>query len=168
MNILKKLSAKSLPLALIIILAGLVGGLAEILWVMSYSMFSATSGVEVARQVTASVFPAAASLPHAPLLGVGIHLVLSLLLAAGFVFAVWVPLLCHHNPATIWLSTIAALTGVWLINFLVVLPVINPTFVELMPYAVTLVSKIMFGLAMGWVLCLFHNSSSRLFICTSR
>jgi hypothetical protein len=37
------------------------------------------------------------------------------------------------------------------INFFLILPVVNPDFVTLMPYAVTLASKLGFGIAMGWV-----------------
>lgn len=37
------------------------------------------------------------------------------------------------------------------INFLVLLPVVNPRFVTRMPYAATLVSKALFGAAMGGV-----------------
>ena len=37
-------------------------------------------------------------------------------------------------------------------NFLVLLPLLNPHFPLLMPYAVTLTSKLLFGAAMSWVL----------------
>jgi hypothetical protein len=36
---------------------------------------------------------------------------------------------------------------VWAVNFFVVLPVINPQFVDLVPYAISLVSKVLFGVA---------------------
>jgi hypothetical protein len=47
------------------------------------------------------------------------------------------------------LSDVAA--AIWAINFFVILPVVNAEFVTLMPYAVTLASKLGFGVAMGWV-----------------
>jgi hypothetical protein len=42
---------------------------------------------------------------------------------------------------------LAALIGVWAVNFFVVLPIISPEFALLVPYSVSLVSKVLFGLA---------------------
>jgi hypothetical protein len=42
---------------------------------------------------------------------------------------------------------LAALTCVWAINFFVVLPVIDPAFILLVSYPVSLISKLLFGLA---------------------
>jgi len=39
------------------------------------------------------------------------------------------------------------LIGVWAVNFFVVLPSIDPDFIHLVPYSVSLVSKVLFGLA---------------------
>jgi hypothetical protein len=47
---------------------------------------------------------------------------------------------------------VAALVGVWALNFLFVLPAVNPSFVTLMPYAATLLSKALFGAVMATVL----------------
>jgi hypothetical protein len=41
---------------------------------------------------------------------------------------------------------------VWAVNFLVVLPVLNPAFIVLLPDSVTLFSKMLFGTAMALVL----------------
>jgi hypothetical protein len=40
-----------------------------------------------------------------------------------------------------------SLAAVWAINFFIVLPVISPGFVHLLPYAITLASKLAFGVA---------------------
>jgi len=45
----------------------------------------------------------------------------------------------------------AALVAIWATNFFLILPAINPDFVTLMPYTVTLISKLGFGITMGWV-----------------
>lgn len=45
----------------------------------------------------------------------------------------------------------AALVGIWAINVFVILPMVNADFVTLMPYTITLTSKLGFGIAMGWV-----------------
>jgi hypothetical protein len=46
-----------------------------------------------------------------------------------------------------FLATVAALIGVWAINFFVVLPAVSPGFVALLPLAVSFVSKMLFGIA---------------------
>jgi predicted neutral ceramidase superfamily lipid hydrolase len=50
------------------------------------------------------------------------------------------------------LAGAGALATVWAINFFVLLPILNPAFVILMPYSVSLMSKLLFGASMGWVL----------------
>jgi hypothetical protein len=44
-----------------------------------------------------------------------------------------------------------ALATVWAVNFLVALPYLNPGFVNLLPYSVTLVSKLLFGVSAAMV-----------------
>ena len=136
----------------LVLLAGVGGGLAEVLWVVFYAALTPISAIEVARQITASVFPAFASAAVAPLLGVGIHLLLSLLLAIAFAFIVWLPFARFYGMAGTMISALVVLVSIWAVNFFIVLPVLNPAFVTLMPYPVTLISKILFGLAMASVL----------------
>lgn len=131
--------------------AGLAGGAAEVLWVAAYSMVVGPDVSVVARQVTASVWPALADASGAAWLGLGIHLGLSLLLAAGFV-RVAGRLLVHRPVAMVFATAAAALAAVWAVNFLLILPVLNPAFVELLPYSVTFASKLLFSAAMAGVL----------------
>ena len=134
------------------LLAGLSGGVAEVAWVGLYSNATETSGMIVAQQITASVAPGAAGLAVAPLLGVAIHMLLSAVLGLAFAATIW-RLAAPRLGAAAFLTTAAvSLALVWAINFLVVLPALNPTFVTLMPYGITLVSKVLFGIAMGAVL----------------
>jgi len=136
----------------LIALGGLAGGAAEVLWVTLYAAIGDVSAAEVARQVTASLYPAAAEWSSAPALGVAIHMVLALALAA--VCAPFLTRLArrHAAAAAITLAALLALTLVWAVNFFVVLPALNPDFITLMPYAATLASKMLFGLAMAAVL----------------
>ena len=129
------------------LLAGTAGGSAEILWIAAYTRVTQTSGIDVAREVTATLFPAAAELATAPLLGIAIHMGLSLVL--GLVLA---KMLLGFARGSLMSAALAALACVWALNFLVVLPVANPAFVMLMPLAVTLASKLLFGAALGWTL----------------
>ena len=134
------------------LLAGLSGGAAEVAWVSLYSNATATSGMIVAQQVTASVVPAAAALPSAPILGIAIHMLLSVVLGVAFAATIW-RLAAPRLGAAAFLATAAgSLALVWAINFFVVLPMLNPAFVTLMPYGITLASKVLFGIAMGSVL----------------
>ena len=140
------------------LLAGLAGGLAEVLWVTLYSSTTATSGIAVARQVTASVWPAATAWGSAPALGIAIHLLLSIALGIAFAATIWRLTAPRFGAAAFMATAAASLALVWAINFFVVLPALNPAFVTLLPYGVTLASKVLFGIAMGSVLL---NSSPR-------
>ena len=135
-----------------IFIAGMSGGLAEILWIVFYSSLSGLSSIEVARQVTASIFPAMVNSTWAPVLGVGIHLALSVVLAFAFVRLVWAPLANRRGLITRLAVAVITLVLVWTLNFFIILPGLNASFVILMPYTVTLFSKILFGLAMAWPL----------------
>lgn len=140
-----------------VVLAGLAGGLAEIAWIALYSLGGSITPVEVARQLTASVFPGAASGPLAPWAGVGLHMLLAWLLAAGFVAGLWSFFRGWPGTMTIWISALATLALVWAFNFLVLLPAMGSGFAHLMPYAITLSSKALFAVAMAAVL----NSHSK-------
>lgn len=135
-----------------VLLAGLAGGAAEVLWVTLYSGISATSGQTIARQVTATFWPPAADWAFAPALGIAIHMALALALAAALV-----PLLLrfaaqYPAPGAVMAGATAALALVWAVNFFLVLPVLNPAFVTLLPYGATLISKLLFGVTMAWML----------------
>ena len=136
----------------LIMLAGMAGGLAEIFWIGIYSAVTQTGGFEVSRQITATVMPAWTESAIAPMLGVGIHLVLSVVLAFLCCTVFIEPAARRFGQAGILSASIIVLAGVWLINFFVILPVINPAFVTLLPFLVTLASKMLFGWTMGAVL----------------
>ncbi|HET9405451.1 MAG TPA: hypothetical protein VFO57_12795 [Burkholderiales bacterium] len=141
------------------LLAGLAGGAAEVAWVSLYSSATDTSGMTVAQQVTASVAPVAAALPSAPLLGIAIHMLLSVALGLAFAATIWRLAAPRLGSAALLATAAASLALVWAFNFLVVLPALNPAFVMLMPLGATLASKLLFGIAMGSVLLM---SSPRL------
>ena len=120
------------------ILAGLAGGLAEIFWIVMYSAVTHTGGIEVSRQITTAVIPAWAEISIAPMLGVVIHLALSIVLAF-FCCQIFIePLTRRFGLAVIMPGSMVVLAGVWLINFHVLLPVISPVFITLLPFLVTL------------------------------
>ena len=136
----------------LILIAGLAGGLSEIFWIGMYSAITHTGGLEISRQITATLIPVWAGLSIAPLLGVVIHLALSVALAFLCCTVFIEPLGRRFGHAGILPGSMAVLAGVWVINFLVILPVINPAFVTLLPFLVTLASKMLFGWTMGSVI----------------
>jgi hypothetical protein len=141
----------------IAIIAGLTGGMMEVLWVSLYSSYSSVSVIEIARQVTASLFPFATDTSVAPVLGLGIHLLLSLVLAMLFIAIVLKPVFTRYGKPGIMISSLITLTLVWKVNFFIVLPVLNPSFISLMPLLVTFISKLLFGSVMGWTLIKFYS-----------
>lgn len=136
----------------VIFLAGLAGGLAEVIWVAGYSAVSGVDGWQVACAISATISPAWAELATASLIGIAIHFLLSFLLAGVFILALWAPYLRRHGVVVTLVAGPFSLAVVWLFNFFVVLPALHPAFVALLPYAVTFISKLLFGLALSAVL----------------
>lgn len=133
-----------------IILAGIAGGTVEVLWVMIYCLGSPLQASFVAEEVTRSFLPQMAGVT-AVIAGLCIHYVLAVLIA-GMAAAVYLRVFAGDiDEPAIFVTSIAALVVIWAANFFVVLPRVNPAFVTLMPYTVTLISKIGFGIAMSWI-----------------
>jgi hypothetical protein len=135
-----------------LVLAGLAGGMAEVTWVAAWCAVSPLAGGAVLGGITASVFPAWADATFAPTLGLLIHFTLSVALALAFGLAFARSRAVARGAGSLLSASVLALAAVWTFNFFVLLPAINPAFVTLMPYPVTLISKLLFGVAMGAVL----------------
>ncbi len=129
------------------VLAGLAGGAAEVAWVSGYAALTGGSASLVARGVTRAVFPAIGATPWAPALGLALHMILAVALGVVLVATVSTPLLRHLGGWPRSTLMVAALGCVWAFNFLVVLPALDPGFLTLLPVAVTLASKLLFGVA---------------------
>jgi hypothetical protein len=135
------------------VVAGVTGGLAEIVWITLYAGATGADPSTLARAVTTAA-GVSALFPSAPVaLGVTVHM----LLAAGLGIALsfgWRALSSHRsNIANPFPFILAALVGVWAVNFFVLLPGISPAFIHLVPYPVSLVSKVLFGLAAAEAFC---------------
>ena len=133
-------------------LAGLAGGAAEVIWVWLYAGLSAAEAASVASGVTGTVWPVLAASSAAVPLGIVIHMALAIVL--GIAVAVLVPSVLPRSRSAVLepLAVVGVLIAVWAINFLVILPMVNPAFVGLLPYGATLTSKVLFGLAAAAVL----------------
>jgi hypothetical protein len=132
------------------ILLGIAGGIAEIIWVASYGLFTGGSSAAVARGVSATVSTVlpAVSLEMAPVAyGIVIHMALAVGLGVALVFA-WRALADQRQRlVNEYAFMVAALAMIWAFNFFILLPLIDPAFVALIPYPASLLSKLLFGLA---------------------
>lgn len=127
------------------ILAGAAGGLAEIAWVSVYAVLTGGNAAILARGVTTAA-GVTVLLPTAPVTtGIVVHMMLAVLLGVALT-GLW-QLMQTRRVSSLYLVAFALLTSVWAINFFVILPVISPGFVHLLPLSVSLVSKLLFGLA---------------------
>jgi hypothetical protein len=122
---------------------GMAGGLAEVIVVEVYCAATGASATNVARQIASAVGLDGAS----AWAGLAVHLILAAMLGVALTRA-WT--MTRQGPARelpLFELTLLMLTIVWAINFFIVLPVLSPGFVTLLPLSVTLVSKLMFGVA---------------------
>jgi hypothetical protein len=129
------------------VVAGAAGGLAEIGWVTLYAGATSADPATFASGVTTAA-GLSALFPAAPVaVGVTVHLALAVTLGIALSFG-WRALSSHRfNTAGLFPFMLAALVGVWAVNFFVVLPIVSPAFIPLTPYPVSLMSKVLFGLA---------------------
>jgi hypothetical protein len=127
------------------VIAGAAGGLAEIVWVTLYAGATGADPAVVARGVTTAA-GLNALLPESPVtLGIGVHMILAVMLGVALAFA-WRALSAKRTGlANPYPFMMAVLAGVWVINFFVVLPIVSPAFIHMVPYAVSLTSKLLFG-----------------------
>jgi len=139
--------------------AGFCGGMAEIIWVVAYSLFSNIEPSNIASSISSTIFSNSIDPQVAPLVGVAIHLFLSSLLALGFGFFVLPYIQRLSNKYSTLITSIITLAVIWKFNFFVLLPIWNPEFINLLPLQITLLSKLLFGMTMGVMLMKKQYSS---------
>lgn len=122
---------------------GIAGGLAEVAVVYAQGAAGGVNAAEVARHVAAAVRLDSAS----AVTGLGVHMMLAVALGMAVSLLLSLTRMNFTRAAALYGSMAALLAVVWAVNFFVVLPRLSPSFVTLMPYAVTLFSKLMFGVA---------------------
>ena len=146
-----------------LLLAGVFGGLSEVIWVSLYSTLNGTSVAAIGTAITATFYANTNGLVLAPVIGLVIHMGLSVLLAFGFGLLIC-PLVEQRFQfkQSALIASVITLAIVWKINFFLLLPAWNPEFISLLPISVTLVSKLLFGVAMGLVLSVQQAKSKTL------
>lgn len=122
---------------------GLAGGLAEIGVIKLYSAVIGADAATIARHVGSAIGLPGASVAT----GVAVHMALAAALGVGLNAALRAMMGRSGYGRMVFPFMFGSLAMVWAINFFVVLPLVSPGFVHLLPYAVTLASKLAFGLA---------------------
>ena len=122
---------------------GLAGGLAEIVVVWLYSVATGGDAALLARAVAAAVGLSGASAAT----GVAVHMALAGMIGVGLAAVLRVVAGKGAPDRVVFPFMLGSLAAVWAVNFFVLLPAISPGFVHLLPYALTLASKLAFGLA---------------------
>jgi len=127
---------------------GLAGGLAEIAIVWLYSAATGGDAAMVARHVAAAVGLDRSSAVD----GLAVHMGLAVALGIGLTAAVRVLGSRLAGTGAIFCFMLGILAAIWAINYFVILPGVSPALVHLLPYAVTLTSKLAFGFAAAMAL----------------
>ena len=140
--------------------AGLVGGLAEVLVVGAYSRVAGIDAAGIAGAIATAVRVD----PGSAIAGLAVHMVLSAGLGVALLAAAKGGGVLRAGSARLvhaW--ALLALGAIWSLNFFVVLPIVSPGFVHLLPYPVTLASKLMFAVAaVATLRSIPTNAASRL------
>jgi hypothetical protein len=146
--------------------AGAAGGIAEIIWVFLYATVTHADAASLARGVTTATGLNSLLQGNSAAFGVAIHMMFAV--ALGIVLAFSWTALSRRSPKRLnpYAVMPVALTGVWAINFLIVLPLVDTDFVQIVPYPVSLISKLLFGLAAA--VALSHRRSQSAPILASR
>jgi uncharacterized membrane protein YagU involved in acid resistance len=137
--------------------SGLIAGLSEIIWITLYCLATNTNGFHIAHRITETVFPSLPYSNHSLVLGILIHFTLSLLSSIAFIRTLWLPFTRHYHKSVTLIF--GALLGMilWMLNFWVILPLINKSFVRSLPHAITLISELIFGVTLAWSISVFHK-----------
>jgi hypothetical protein len=129
------------------VLAGLAGGCAEVIWIWTYAALTSSDAALVARAVTDAVWFNQNISPVVS--GVAIHMGLAAILGVAVALAMR-SVAGVQQGIGLYATVSAALIIVWAVNFFIVLPLISPQFVDVVPYAVSLLSKLLFGITAAW------------------
>ena len=130
-------------------LAGLVGGLAEVAWISIYAAATGADPAIVARGVTLAV--GGGHRMVSPVIGgIAIHMGLAALLGIAIALTLR-PIRALLPGIAVYAAVTAALAIVWMVNLLVLLPLISPQLVDVVPYGVSFLSKLLFGVSAAWI-----------------
>ena len=123
------------------LIIGLAGGLAEIVVIWLYSAVTGGDSTMIARHVASAIGLDGAS----AVVGVLVHMGLAAALGIALNVAFQIVVGRLSRDRAIFSFMVGSLAALWVVNYFVVLPAVSPSFVHLLPYAITLASKLAFG-----------------------
>lgn len=130
------------------IIAGLIGGLAEVTFMSVYCLITGRDGLEILNLITLTFFKSDGE--YGFLQGVFIHLGLSAAIGASFSAFMWA--VNYKTGLTMRPWDVAPapliLIAIWVFNFFILLPKINPAFIQSVPVYAAFFSKLSFGLTL--------------------
>ncbi len=129
---------------LILIMSGLLGGLAEIIWMYIYHLNTNTGLKEISYEIVRTLHISSIN----PYSGLIIHLSLSVLIGVAYGKIIFEKL-CKRNVLLGVLSSLLILCSIWLCTFKLILPVINPDMANIVPESISFISKMLFGIFMA-------------------
>ena len=130
--------------------AGLAGGLAEVVFMGGYGSITGLDPSEILRLITVTFFDSSVAFgPSGLWAGLLIHFALSLAIGLSFGFFARYALKgsFSYSKALAWGSL--TLTAIWACNFFVILPVYNAAFIELVSPGAAFFSKLSFGVVLA-------------------
>ena len=134
------------------IVAGAAGGIAEIIWILVYATATGTDAATLARGITTAAGANLIFANGSVAAGVVVHMVLAVTLGVALAFTWTYFSRRWARQMSPYVLVTFALAAVWVVNFLFVLPLLSPDFVQIVPYPISLASKLLFGLAASAVL----------------
>lgn len=139
---------------------GFAGGAAEVVVVTLATLVAGIGGWAVVAGVADATFGERFLGSDAVVVGLTVHFMLSFLIAACFV-PIAAQIQERFGVVGVVAASAAALSAVWALNFLVILPRVAPEFVTVVPLAVSFLSKLSFGVVMGLTLVSANASRRR-------
>jgi hypothetical protein len=133
------------------LVAGFIGSLAEVGWVSLYADVTGEDTREFVRGMTTAAGVRALLPAHSPaIVAIGVNLAFDLVLGVVLAFA-WHAVRANRKWTSPFPFMLAAMACVWAINFFVVLPIASPGLNHIVPYTVSLISALLFGVAVAAV-----------------
>jgi hypothetical protein len=133
---------------------GLAGGVAEVGVVWLYSALTDTDAALIARHVASAI-----RLGDTASVGVSVHMVLAVTLGICLNAVMRTSADRLVRDRLVFPFMIGSLVIIWSINFIVVLPTVYPSFVHLLPFTISLASKMAFGVSAAITFCALTKPS---------
>lgn len=145
----------------LILWSGFVAGLSEIIWVTLYCLVTNADGMDIPHHITDGLFPSLPYSNYSLILAILIHFTLSFLTSIGFVRTIWLPFTRHYHLSLT--LVFGGLVGVilWMVNFWIILPLINKSFIQSLSYGITFISELAFGVILACSVCIIHRINTQ-------